>query len=99
MWEAVNNMEVALEIPETLYLQVDSKCSRDGRPVRPVTQRLYELWLAGCVPLYAPEDVRSAENDEWSLKWVREADALADKIGKKRTDTRLNRDLLNDDRR
>jgi hypothetical protein len=99
MWEAVRDMKMTLEIPETLYQQVESKCSLDGRPVRSVTQRLYELWLAGCVPLDDPEDVRSAEKEEWAQEWVREADALAEKIGKKSADTRLNRDLLNDDRR
>ena len=92
-------MKMTLEISDTLYRQIKSKCSVDGRPVRLVTQQLYELWLAGCVPLDDPEDVRSAEKEEWAQEWVREADALAEKIGKKSADTRLNRDLLNDDRR
>ena len=77
---------MALEIPETLYLQVDSKCSRDGRPVRPVTQRLYELWLAGCVSLDDFENVRFAERDEWAQEWVREADVLADEISETSVD-------------
>ena len=99
IWEAVTHMKTTLEIPDTLYRQVKSKCSLDGRPVRSVTQRLYELWLAGSVLLDDSEDVHAAGKDGWARKWVRETDALADKIGKKSADARLNRDLLKDDRR
>ena len=38
-------MKTTLEIPDALYRRVKSKSSLDGSPVRPVTQRLYELWL------------------------------------------------------
>lgn len=39
------------------------------------------------------------ERGEWAQEWVREADVLADEISETSVDVRLNRDLLNDDRR
>lgn len=99
MWETICEMKMTLEISDTLYRQVKSKCSVDGRPVRLVTQQLYELWLAGCVSLDDFENVRFAERGEWAQEWVHEADVLADEISETSVDARLNRDLLNDDRR
>lgn len=92
-------MKTTLEIPDAIYRRVKSKSSLDGRPVREVTQRLYELWLDGRVtlddPAYAPADGNAA----WAKRWLRETEALSDQIGKNCVDPRLGRDLLKDDRR
>lgn len=92
-------MKTTLEIPDALYRRVKSKSSLDGRPVRSVTQRLYELWLEGRVSLDDSESVSPDGKDKWERKWVRETDLLAARIGKKSADARLSRDLLKDDRR
>ena len=99
IWETVSRMKTTLEIPDALYRRVKSKSSLDGRPVRSVTQRLYELWLEGRVSLDDSESVKSDGKDEWERKWVRETAALAERIDKKCDDARLGRDLLKDDRR
>ncbi len=92
-------MKTTLEIPDALYRRVKSKSSLDGRPVRAVTQRLYELWLEGRVSL--DDQDTSDENDKaaWKEKWLKKTSSLSEKIGKKSTDTRLGRELLKDDRR
>ena len=92
-------MKTTLDIPDALYRRVKSKSSLDGRPVRAVTQRLYELWLDGRVSLADTEGVNPDGNGGWERKWVRETASLAERIGKKCGDARLGRDLLKDDRR
>jgi len=99
IWETVFRMKTTLEIPDALYRRVKSKSSLDGRPVRSVTQRLYEMWLDGRVSLDDPEGVNPDGNGDWERKWVRETASLAERIGKKCDDARLGRDLLKDDRR
>ena len=92
-------MKTTLEIPDALYRRVKSKSSLEGRPIRSLTQRLYELWLDGRVCL---DDAECANPDgiaERKLKWERETAALAERIGRKCDGTRLGRDLLKDDRR
>lgn len=92
-------MKTTLEIPDALYRRVKSKSSLDGRPVRSVTQRLYELWLEGRVSLDDPDGVNPDGNDNWERKWVRETALLAERIDKTCAHARLSRDLLKDDRR
>ena len=88
-----------MDIPDAIYRKVKSKSSLDGRPVRAVTQRLYELWLEGRVSL---DDQSTTDEDAkiaWKAKWVKKTNSLSRSIGKKSTDTRLSRELLKDDRR
>ena len=99
IWETVFRMKTTLEIPDALYRRVKSKSSLEGRPIRSLTQRLYELWLDGRVCLDDAESGNPDGNGEWERKWVRETAALADRIGRKCDGTRLGRDLLKDDRR
>lgn len=47
-------MKTTLKIPDAIDRRVKSKSSLDGRPVREVTQRLYELWLEGNIVLDDP---------------------------------------------
>ncbi|MEI7899772.1 MAG: hypothetical protein WCK89_05935 [bacterium] len=92
-------MKTTIELQDTLYRRVKSKSSIDGKSVRAVTQRLYELWLAGAVSL---DDGAATEPDgksAWAEKWVRETEELSNQIGEKAADKRLGRDILKDDRR
>jgi hypothetical protein len=99
IWETIRAMKTTLEIPDSLYRRVKSKSSLDGRPVRSVTQRLYELWLEGRVSLDDTEGVNPEGKGDWESKWVRETASLAERIGKKSDGARLGRDILQDDRR
>ena len=92
-------MKTTLEIPDALYRRVKSKSSLEGRPIRSLTQRLYELWLDGRVSLDDAEYANPDVNGGWERKWVRETASLAERIGKKCDDARFGRDLLKDDRR
>jgi hypothetical protein len=89
-------MKTTLEIPDALYRRVKSRSSLEGRPIRSLTQRLYELWLDGRVCLDDAESGTPDGNGEWERKWVRETAALAEKIGKK-CEVRDCRDLLKDE--
>ena len=92
-------MKTTLEIPDALYRRIKSKSSLEGRPVRAVTQRLYELWLEGRVSLDDPDTTNENDKTAWKESWVKKTDSLSKSIGKKSTDTRLSRELLKDDRR
>ncbi len=92
-------MKTTLEIPDALYRRVKSKSSLDGRPVRSVTQRLYELWLDGTVSIDDATDACTTDNRTWEQTWLRETETLADRIDKQSVDKRLARDILKDDRR
>lgn len=57
------------------------------------------IWEAVLDMKMKSEDVLAADKDEWTQKWVRETDALSEKLRKESVDARLSRDLLKDDRR
>lgn len=91
-------MKTTIELPDALYRQVKSKSSLAGKPIRAVTQRLYEMWLDGSVALDSAK-ATAEEKSAWAENWVRETAALSEQISKKSVDKRLGRDILKDDRR
>lgn len=92
-------MKTTIELPDSLYRRVKSKSALEGRPVRAVTQRLYELWLDGRVSLDNPADIDLNRKRAWAEDWVRETAVLSDQIGRKSVGKRLGRTHLKDDRR
>ena len=92
-------MKTTIELPDALYRRVKSKSSLDGKPIRAVTQRLYELWLDGSVSLEETEGPAAGEKSDWTDNWVRDTAALAEKISRSAVDKRTCRTLLQADRR
>ena len=92
-------MKTTIELPDALYRRVKSKSSLDGKPIRAVTQRLYELWLDGSVSLEDAGATTAGEKSAWTDNWVRETAALAAKISRSTVDKRTCRTLLQADRR
>ena len=91
-------MKTTIELPDALYRQVKAKSSINGQTVRQVTERLYELWLAGRVPL-TNETAGGNDQGDWAERWVRETDELAEQIRRSAVDKRTCRDILQADRR
>lgn len=92
-------MKTTIELPDALYRQVKAKSSINGQTVRQVTERLYELWLAGRLTLAAGETAEGEGRGDWVKRWVRETDELAEQIRRSAVDKRTCRDILQADRR